>query len=54
MKLSEVAYYKEEKVLKYITTKMCQCDTDAPAQQPSSTWNKHFARTEIEKRPLLP
>ena len=30
---------------------MCQYDTDAPAQEPSSLLNKHFAQNEIEKGP---
>ena len=30
---------------------MCQYDTDAPAQGPSSPRNKHFAKNEVEKGP---
>ena len=33
---------------------MCQYDTDAPAQGPSSPGNKHFAKNEVEKGPYLP
>ena len=33
---------------------MCQYDTDAPAQGPSSPENKHFAKNEIEKRAIIP
>ena len=30
---------------------MCQYDTDAPGQGPSSPRNKHFAKNEVEKGP---
>ena len=30
---------------------MCQYDTDSPVQEPSSPWNKHFAKNEVEKGP---
>ena len=29
---------------------MCQYDTDAPTQWPSSPASRHFAKTEVEKR----
>ena len=31
---------------------MCQNNTDAPSQGPSSPVNEHFAKNEIEKGPL--
>ena len=30
---------------------MCQYDTDAPAQGPSSPAHRHFAKNEVEKGP---
>ena len=30
---------------------MCPDNTDAPAQEPSSPWNKHFSKNEVEKGP---
>ena len=31
---------------------MCQYDTDAPAQGPSSPTSRHFAKNEVEKRAI--
>ena len=42
------------KVNEELKLDMCQFDTDAPAQGPSSPEKEHFAKNEIEKRAITP
>ena len=38
----------------YVKLEMCQYETDASTQGPSSLGNKDFAKNEVEKGPYLP